>query len=220
MGAESHLPETGGLEALRSAARECRGCPLYRRANQTVFGSGDSAAWLMLVGEQPGDAEDKAGEPFVGPAGKLLDRALGEAGIDRGGTYVTNMVKHFKYTRSERGKRRIHERPNRAELTACRPWLSAELAAVRPRVLLALGATAAKSLLGRDFRVTIDAGVPFDAAYHGLAGVDTVLATVHPSAIVRIGEGAERTRRYRGFVADLRTAANLESTPSRPRRLQ
>jgi len=157
-GAQGFVPKSVGVEQLREAARDCRGCGLYRAATQTVFGAGSAAAELMLVGEQPGDVEDREGSPFVGPAGKLLMRALAEAGIDRRRIYVTNAVKHFKFVRAERGKRRIHQKPSRTEVVACRPWLIAEMDAVRPVVVLCLGATVAQSLLGPSFRVTAHRG--------------------------------------------------------------
>src|SRR5919109_3265714 len=172
------LPDHPTLDTVREAAAGCKACDLYKRGTQTVFGEGPRTAKIMMVGEQPGDAEDVAGHPFVGPAGRLLDRALEEAGIDRGRVYVTNVVKHFKW--EPRGKRRIHAKPNAAQIAACRPWLEAELALVRPRVLVCLGATAAQALLGRQFRVTRQRGewVDSDLAEH-------VTATIHPSAILR-----------------------------------
>lgn len=190
------------MRKLREAAAGCRACPLWRNATQTVFGEGPVKADLILVGEQPGDREDREGRPFVGPAGRVLDEALAEAGIDRGRVYVTNVVKHFKW--SARGKRRIHQKPNAEEIGACKPWLEAELAAVRPQVLVALGATAAQALLGRGFRVTRERGVPVesDLAPH-------VLATVHPSSILRARDEAERREAYATFAADLRAAAEL-----------
>src|SRR5215211_7160534 len=148
------VPRGADLAELRAAAASCTGCDLYRDATQTVFGAGPAPATVLLVGEQPGDQEDKAGEPFVGPAGRLLDKALAEAGIDRGRAYVTNAVKHFKFKPAERGKRRIHQKPSRTEVVACRPWLVAELAVVRPELVIALGATAAQSLLGTAFKLT------------------------------------------------------------------
>src|SRR5579884_772238 len=170
------LPSHPTLPALRRAAVDCRACDLWERATQTVFGAGPAEATVMLVGEQPGDAEDRQGEPFVGPAGRLLDVALERAGIDRAKTYVTNVVKHFKW--EPRGKRRLHSKPNSGEIAACRPWLDAEIAAVRPRVIVCLGSTAAQALLGRDVRVTRDRGkpVPSTLAAH-------VVATVHPSSV-------------------------------------
>ncbi len=185
------------LEQLREAARGCKRCDLWKSGTQTVFGEGSPEARLMLVGEQPGDQEDLAGRPFVGPAGKLLDRALEEAGIDRELAYVTNVVKHFKW--QPRGKRRIHQKPNAAEIAACRPWLDAELALVRPEVLVCLGATAAQALLGRQFRVSRDRGVPVES---DLAPV--VMATVHPSSILRSENREEETAL---LVEDLRRVA-------------
>ena len=178
MNAEPFLPNSLTLPALADAVQRCRGCPLYADATQAVFGEGRRSARVMLVGEQPGDQEDQAGKPFVGPAGQLLDRALGEAGIDRKETYVTNAVKHFKW--KARGQRRIHDKPSWSEQLACRPWLDAELAVVKPEVLILLGATAAQTLLGRSFRVTRDRG---HVAHSDLA--KTVIATIHPSAILR-----------------------------------
>ena len=199
--AAEFLPEKLTLDALASAAEGCRGCPLYEDATQVVFGEGRSSARLMLVGEQPGDKEDKEGEPFVGPAGRLLDKALGEAGIDRSEAYVTNAVKHFKW--QARGKRRIHQKPNAAEVAACRPWLEAELAVVKPRVLVLLGATAAQSLLGRQFRVTRQRGQLLESEL-----AEAVIATVHPSSILR-GEPAEREANFAAFVDDLKVVAGV-----------
>src|SRR5918993_1982181 len=172
------IPPKPTLRKVAEAAKGCRACDLWRSGTQTVFGEGRAKAELMLVGEQPGDQEDLAGRPFVGPAGQLLDRALEEAGIDRELAYVTNVVKHFKW--QPRGKRRIHQKPNAAEIAACRPWLDAELTLIRPEVLVCLGATAAQALLGRQFRVSRDRGVPVES---DLAPV--VMATVHPSSILR-----------------------------------
>src|SRR5712691_2351410 len=186
--AAEYLPAALSLSALREAAADCRACPLWRNATQTVFGEGLKRADLMLVGEQPGDREDREGRPFVGPAGRLLDEALEEAGIDRSRAYVTNVVKHFKW--QAKGKRRIHAKPAWAEIAACRPWLDAELEVVQPDVLVCLGATAAQALLGRQFRVTKERGRPVesDLAPH-------VLATIHPSAILRADkENRERER--------------------------
>jgi DNA polymerase len=191
------------LASLAHDAADCRACDLWRNATQTVFGQGPAEAELMLVGEQPGDREDLAGQPFVGPAGRVLDEALAAAGIDRERVYVTNAVKHFKWR--ARGKRRIHDKPNRMEVAACRPWLDGELAAVRPRVLVLLGATAAQALLGSSFRVTRERGRPID----GTAFAEHVVATVHPSAIVRIRDHNEREEAERGLADDLRTAAEL-----------
>src|SRR5215210_9059252 len=174
--ARPFVPERGGLKGLREAAAGCRGCHLWRPATQTVFGEGRKASRVMLVGEQPGDKEDRAGKPFVGPAGRELDRGLEAAGIDRSDAYVTNMVKHFKF--EERGRRRIHQTPKRFEIDACKPWLEEELKVVRPEVLVLLGATAAKALLGSSFRVTQQRGQVIEET--GLAPI--VVATIHPSA--------------------------------------
>jgi uracil-DNA glycosylase len=196
MGAEDYVPERKSLTALREAAAGCRGCSLYRGATQTVFGEGPATAEVVMVGEQPGDQEDRQGRPFVGPAGKLLDRALEDAGIDRRKVFVTNVVKHFKFT--TRGKRRIHKRPSAEEVRACSPWFEAELDAVKPKALLALGATAGQDLFGRSFRVTRERGKRLDS---DLAPV--VMATIHPSAILR-AEDEDREREYDRFVDDLR----------------
>jgi uracil-DNA glycosylase family protein len=198
--ATAFLPEHAGLDALRAAARDCRGCDLWRAATQTVFGVGPDDASMFFVGEAPGDREDREGRPFVGPAGRELDMALAEAGIDRGEVYVTNAVKHFKF--EERGKRRIHQRPDAKEIKACRPWLRAELDRVRPEVLVILGATAAKALLGRSFRLMAQRGQPLGS---DLAPV--VIATIHPSAILRAGDGDARQAQRELFTEDLRTAA-------------
>jgi uracil-DNA glycosylase len=196
------VPERPSLRKLREAVAGCRACPLWKDATQTVFGEGPAKAAVVLVGEQPGDREDKEGRPFVGPAGRVLDDALADAGIDRKQVYVTNAVKHFKWT--PRGKRRIHQKPNAEEIAACRPWLDAELAVVKPDVLVALGATAAQALLGRGFRVTRDRGVPVDSDL-----APNVLATVHPSSILRARDEAERREAYDAFVADLEVVAGL-----------
>jgi DNA polymerase len=190
------------LARLAAEAAHCEACDLYQNATQTVFGRGSAHARLLLVGEQPGDQEDKAGEPFVGPAGRILDEALVEAGIKRGDVYVTNAVKHFKWT--ARGKRRIHERPSAREVGACKQWLSAELAAVDPTVVVALGATAGQSLFGSRFRVGAARGEVLD--YEGRK----VVATIHPSAVLRVREPADRDETFAGLVADLRRAAELE----------
>jgi uracil-DNA glycosylase len=202
--AERFIPHERALPALRDAVQRCRGCDLYRNATQAVFGSGPVSAEYMLVGEQPGDAEDRAGEPFVGPAGQLLDRALVEAGIDRGSAYVTNAVKHFKW--KARGPRRIHDKPSWSEQVACRPWLEAELELVAPRVVVLLGATAAQALLGRQFRVTRSRGVPLESNV-----ADRVVATIHPSAVLRADD---REDAFAGLVADLRVAAGAPSRSS------
>src|SRR5436305_3072968 len=195
--AAEFLPRGRSLEALARAAEGCRGCPLYEDATQTVFGQGRSSARLLLVGEQPGDKEDKEGHPFVGPAGKLLDRALGEAGIDRRLVYVTNVVKHFKW--EPRGKRRIHAKPNSAEIAACRPWLETEIALVKPRVLVCLGATAAQALLGRAFKVSKQRG---EFVSSSLA--PRVTATVHPSSILRAPDDESRRTEMQRFIEDLK----------------
>ena len=195
------VPERPTLPKLRAAAAGCTACDLYRTATQTVFGEGAAHAQAMFVGEQPGDQEDKAGRPFVGPAGRLFDEALEDAGIDRTQLYVTSVVKHFKWV--ARGKRRIHQKPNWKEIAACRPWLEAELAVVQPRVLVCLGATAAQTLLGRQFRVTKERGRPIESDL-----AQQVLATIHPSAILR-GDPETREQEYAAFVADLRTVAEL-----------
>ena len=195
------------LAGLRRAAKECEACPLYRHATQTVFGEGRKSAQLFIVGEQPGDHEDRAGKPFVGPAGRLLDKALAEAGIDRAEAYVTNAVKHFKF--EPRGKRRLHKKPSAAEVAACRPWLEAELAVVRPHVLICLGATAAQSLLGRDIKVMRDRGKIFRTSICA-----HTLVTVHPSSLLRMPNPAEREAAYRLFVADLEQAARVELSKS------
>jgi uracil-DNA glycosylase len=191
------LPDKLSMTALRDAVQGCRGCPLHANATQAVFGEGTLKAEVMLVGEQPGDQEDLAGAPFVGPAGKLLDRALEEAGIDRDTTYVTNAVKHFKW--KARGTRRIHDKPSWTETMACRPWLEAELALVRPRALVLLGATAAQALLGKSFKVTQERGKPLDSEL-----AELVVATIHPSAVLR---GENRDEMFAGLVDDLRVVA-------------
>jgi uracil-DNA glycosylase len=198
------IPERPTLKSVRETARDCQACRLYKIGTQTVFGEGPARPTLMMVGEQPGDAEDLAGHPFVGPAGKLLDRALEEAGIDRARVYVTNVVKHFKW--EPRGKRRIHKKPNAAEISACRPWLETEIALTKPRVIVCLGATAAQALLGRAFKVSQHRGtfVPSSLA-------PRVMATVHPSSILRAPDEESRRADLRRFVADLkRAAAELE----------
>jgi DNA polymerase len=198
--AASLADAAASLPALRQAAASCRACDLWERGTQTVFGEGSDRARIMLVGEQPGDREDLEGRPFVGPAGRLLDAALGEAGIERADAYVTNAVKHFKW--EERGKRRIHQPPSARERSACRPWLEAELALVRPTVLVAMGATAAKSLLGSDFRVSRERGRPLDSDL-----AESVVATIHPSAVLRVRDAGDRERERAGLVADLQVAA-------------
>jgi DNA polymerase len=197
--AAEFLPDTLTLPKLRESVHGCRACDLYKNATQAVFGEGAKKSEVMFVGEQPGDHEDQQGRPFVGPAGQLLDRAMDEAEIDRSLAYVTNVVKHFKF--QLRGKRRIHQKPNWAEMTACKPWLEAELAVVEPRVLVCLGATAAQALLGRQFRVTKERGRPVDSPL-----APNVLATIHPSAILR---SDEREAEFAAFVDDLRVVAKL-----------
>jgi uracil-DNA glycosylase family protein len=193
------VPDRPSLPKLREAAAGCQACPLWKTGTQTVFGEGAAKAGVMFVGEQPGDQEDKQGKPFVGPAGKLLDTALEQAGIDRSLVYVTNVVKHFKW--QARGKRRIHQKPNWSEIVACRPWLDAELQVVKPRVLVCLGATAAQALLGRQFRVTKQRGEPVESE---LAPV--VIATIHPSSILRADE-EDREAEFAAFVSDLKAVA-------------
>jgi len=195
------IPDRPSLKSVREAAKHCRACHLHTPATQTVFGEGPARAAVMMVGEQPGDAEDLVGHPFVGPAGKLLDRALEEAGIDRKLVYLTNVVKHFKF--EPRGKRRIHAKPNSAEIAACRPWLETEIALVKPRVLVCLGATAAQALLGNQFKVSRQRGtfVPSPLA-------PRVTATVHPSSILRARDDESRRAEMRQFVNDLKRVAS------------
>lgn len=194
---------TDTIVQLREAAAECKACDLWKTATQIVFGEGPSKARIMLVGEQPGDQEDRAGHPFVGPAGKLLDDALAEAGIERADVYVTNVVKHFKWS-GERGKRRIHKKPRSVEIRACRPWLDAELRVVRPHVLVCLGASAAQSLLGKDFSVSRQRGQLVESAL-----APYVTATVHPSSILRVPDEESRHQQMRAFVNDLKKIARL-----------
>jgi DNA polymerase len=196
------IPPGADLDQLRSIAAGCTACPLYTCGTQTVFGEGEPGASVMLVGEQPGDKEDLAGEPFVGPAGGLLDRALNEAGIDRQQTYVTNVVKHFKWRPA--GKRRLHQKPNAEEIKACRPWLDAEIDRVQPRVVVLLGATAAQALLGRTFKVTQQRGQLL-----GDAEGPRFLATVHPSSILRAPDDDTRHQQFAAFVADLCVAGEV-----------
>jgi DNA polymerase len=188
------------MDRVREVAAHCKACDLYKRSTQTVFGEGPKRAGIMLVGEQPGDAEDLAGHPFVGPAGKLLDRALEAAGIDRRIVYVTNVVKHFKW--EPRGKRRIHAKPNAGEIGACRPWLDTEIALMKPRVLVCLGATAAQALLGKTFKVTKRRGEFIESSLAPL-----VIATVHPSSILRAPDEEARREEMERFVADLKRVA-------------
>ena len=193
------------LDELKEAAANCHGCDLFQRGTQTVFGEGPPRAQVMFIGEQPGDYEDRAGKPFVGPAGRLLNEALDEVGIDRSRVYVTNVVKHFKWLSQGRGKRRIHSKPNAREIRACRPWLDAELQDVRPRVIVVLGATAAQALLGASFRVTQQRGKAIE--HTGLAPY--VLATVHPASVLRAPDPETRQSEERAFVEDLRTVKQL-----------
>ncbi len=197
MKAQATVADRKTLRTLKTAAHGCRACHLWRRATQTVFGEGSAKAEVMLVGEQPGNEEDLAGKPFVGPAGRLLSRALEEAGIDRGRTYVTNVVKHFKW--EPRGKRRIHAKPNTAEIGACRPWLESEIAVVHPHAIVCLGATAAKALLGASFKVSVQRGSFVESSLAPL-----VTATVHPSSILREADSKTRHAAMRAFVRDLK----------------
>lgn len=206
MGAEAYLPERHSLAQLRQAAAGCHGCELYQRATQTVFGAGPRSSRLMLVGEQPGDVEDRRGKPFVGPAGGVLARGLRDAGIDADAVYMTNAVKHFKWRPA--GKRRLHQTPSAAEVRACRPWLEAEIDAVKPELVVCLGATAASSLLGPAFRVTRQRGELVDQ--DGLR----LLATVHPSSILRTEDEGERQVAMDAFVTDLRRAREFVGLPS------
>lgn len=206
MTAAPFVPDSRALKTLRAAARDCRGCPLWKIGTQTVFGEGPVAARVVMVGEQPGDREDVMGRPFVGPAGRLLDEALVGAGIDRRVVYVTNAVKHFKWTPA--GKRRLHKKPTAREIAACRPWLDAELESLRPEVVVALGATAAQDLMGASFRVTRDRGRVFRELTLGVTPVPAFVATVHPSSILR-GDPEDRAAALAGFVADLKVVAQL-----------
>jgi uracil-DNA glycosylase len=201
-GASAYLPERRSLKALREAVQDCHGCDLYRDATQAVFGEGPAKARLMLVGETPGDREDVEGEPFVGPAGGLLRKALASAGIEADDTYLTNAVKHFKWR--PRDKRRLHVTPRVGEMNACRPWVAAEIAAVKPEAIVALGATAARSLFGTEVKVTVDRGTLLESDLASLA-----IVTVHPSAVLRAGD--EREQAYDAFVADLKIVADALS---------
>jgi uracil-DNA glycosylase len=208
--AADFVPDSHDLDALAEAAHSCKGCDLYLNANQTVFGAGAPDADMMLVGEQPGDQEDKAGAPFVGPAGKLLDKALVAAGVDRDRLYVTNAVKHFKFTLPERGKRRIHKTPSRTEVVACRPWLFAEMMSVQPDVVVLLGATAAKSLMGNDFRLTAHRGealhMPKADETANLDLDPDIVVSAHPSSVLR-GPPEDREKAFDALVSDLQFAA-------------
>src|SRR5688572_3105680 len=196
------IPPRPTLSSLKTAAADCKACDLWKKGTQTVFGEGSRRARVMFVGEQPGNEEDLTGKPFVGPAGRLFDTALEEAGIDRKQTYVTNVVKHFKW--EPRGKRRIHKKPNAQEIAACRPWLEAEIALIKPRVIVALGATAAQALMGAKFRVTKERGKFFESTL-----APFVMATVHPSSILRAPDDETRRLEYRHFVNDLKQLARV-----------
>jgi uracil-DNA glycosylase len=198
--AAAFLPDKHDLASLREAAKHCEGCPLYANATQTVFGAGPARAEVMMVGEQPGDIEDRRGKPFVGPAGRLLDQTMEEAGLPREQVYVTNAVKHFKWT--PRGKRRLHGKPNSREIFACRPWLEAELEAVKPEILVLMGATAAQSLLGPQFRITKHRGQPFESDW-----APWTMATYHPSALLRSIHHPGEEQLRRDFLSDLRLVA-------------
>jgi len=202
--AEEFFPERKSLKAFRDAAADCQACDLWKHGTQTVFGEGARGAEVLLVGEQPGNEEDLAGKPFVGPAGRLLDDALLEAGIDRAKTYVTNVVKHFKW--EPRGKRRIHKKPNAREVSACRPWLEAEISLVKPKVIVCLGATAAQALLGPQFRVTKQRGQFIESKL-----APYIMATVHPSSILRAPDDKTRRDERRRFVDDLKRIARVIS---------
>ena len=204
MSASDFLPPKPTLPVLRTAIQQCRGCDLYKHATQAVFGEGPSGSAILFVGEQPGDEEDLAGRPFVGPAGRLFDRALQEAGIDRAEVYVTNAVKHFKF--EERGKRRIHQKPTLSETRACRPWLEAEIAIVRPRVIVCLGATASQTVFGPAYRLTRERG---NFVEHDWAPQAT--STIHPSAILRTPNSEQRQQEFERFVADLKKARKIVS---------
>ncbi len=205
--AADFVPDTHDLEELSTAAQSCKGCDLYLNATQTVFGDGPQGADIMMVGEQPGDQEDRAGAPFVGPAGKLLDKALAAADVDRDRLYVTNAVKHFKFSLPERGKRRIHKTPSRTEVVACRPWLFAEMMSVRPEVIVLLGATAAKSLMGNAFRLTAHRGEALLLPASAEIDFDPdVVVSAHPSSVLR-GPPEDREKAFNALVSDLRFAA-------------
>ena len=205
IGAEGFVPDTKSLRRLAAAAAGCHGCDLYGAATQTVFGRGPKTARLLFVGEQPGDVEDREGAPFVGPAGRLLDKALAEVGLDRSTVYLTNAVKHFRWRATDRGSRRIHQKPSAAQVKACRPWLDAELAIVRPAVIVALGAVAAQELLGPAFRVTRSRGALLPWPPDRADPRQRILATIHPSAVLRADD---QRAALAGLVADLRVAAD------------
>ncbi len=195
--AAEFIPEHATPRALREAVQRCRGCDLYAHATQAVFGEGPNSAEILFIGEQPGDEEDRQGHPFVGPSGKLLDRALADAGIDRSVTYVTNAVKHFKF--EERGKRRLHKKPNTLEIRACRPWLEAEINLIQPRIIVCLGATAAQAIFGSSYRLTKERGQFVENSW-----APNVTSTVHPSSILRAPDDEQRHLEYEKFVADLK----------------
>jgi len=197
-----YIPDTKNLNVMRDASKKCEGCDLYLKATQTVFGEGQTNSEVLFVGEQPGDQEDRSGKPFVGPAGRLLDECMIEAGIDRSKAYVTNAVKHFKW--EPRGKLRLHKKPNSLEIGACKPWLEAEIRAVAPKLVVCLGATAAQSLLGPAFRVTQQRGVVIEPS-----GLPPVVATVHPSSILRAQDEESRAREKQQFINDLKGVAKL-----------
>jgi uracil-DNA glycosylase len=202
--AADFIPPGATVDELRKIAAGCKACLLWKNATQTVFGEGPENAKVMFVGEQPGDQEDKAGRPFVGPAGRILDDALQELGIDRSKVYVTNTVKHFKWVSATTGKRRIHEKPNAREIKACRPWLDAEIERIQPKLIICLGATAAQALLGRSFRVTQQRGKPIKSDL-----APNIVATVHPSSLYKIPDPDERHKAIRQFVADIKKAMRL-----------
>lgn len=202
------IPPRATISKLQEAARDCRACPLWKSGTQTVFGEGSRHAQVVFVGEQPGNDEDLAGKPFVGPSGRLLDKALAEAGINRDEVYVTNMVKHFKW--EPKGKRRIHKKPSAREIAACRPWLEAELSVLKPKVLVCLGATAAQALLGKEFRVSQQRGRLVESPL-----AENVLATVHPSSILRAPDELTRHAEMEKFIADLKTAAKAIPPPAK-----
>jgi len=203
----ANIPLNASLDSLRATAATCRACDLWKKGTQTVFGEGFPHAKVMLVGEQPGDREDLAGRPFVGPAGKLLDKALEEAGIDRTQVYVTNAVKHFNWVPADRGKKRIHKKPRYSEILACRPWLDAELAVVKPEVLVCLGATASQALFGKKFRVTQSRGELVQTTLAPFA-----IATVHPSSILRAMDDESRREQMRAFIRDLKKVSAVLKT--------
>jgi len=203
-GASAFLPDRIKAETLRESVQKCRGCELYRNATQAVMGEGPQSAQIMFVGEQPGGVEDREGSPFMGPAGKILDRAFADAGIDRSSVYLTNAVKHFKF--DERGKRRIHKKPSVSEVNACRPWLEAEVSLIQPKIIVCLGATAAQSVLGPQFRLTKERGHFVEHAW-----APYVTATIHPSAILRAPDQDSRHAQYQEFVADLKRIRGILS---------